>query len=274
MGQIDQTRVDTSHGRIRVVRHDGAGLPVLCIHGNSSSRAVFARQVQGELGARHRLITLDLPGHGESEDARDPFRTYTRPGLADAIVEVVDALEIKELAVIGWSLGGHLALELLSRPLAIRGVVATGAPPTRNGGLAEGFKSAAPSGAAGKKDLSQAEIEGFARTIFDDPPPAFLVEAIARSDGRFRERLMQAAREGAGADQRDLVAASPVPIAIINGASDPLINLDYIDTVPFANLWEGRQHRLPGGHAVFWNAAGAFNALASRFLVDIESGRA
>ncbi|WP_454719051.1 alpha/beta fold hydrolase [Caulobacter segnis] len=274
MGQIDQKMVQTSHGRVCVEHHDGPGLPVLCLHGNSSSRAVFARQVQGALGSRHRLITLDLPGHGASEDARDPTRTYTRPGLADAIMEVLEALEIRQLAIIGWSLGGHLALELMSRPVDVKGVVATGTPPTRHGAMSEGFKGSPPSGAAGKKDLSPAEIEGFAATIFGDPPPDFLVEAIARTDGRFRERLFQAAREGAGVDQRDLVASSPVPIAVVNGAFDPLINLDYINAVPFANLWEGRQHRLPGGHAVFWSAAEAFNALTSRFLADIESGAA
>ena len=53
-----------------------------------------------------------------------------------------------------------------------------------------------------------------------------------------------------------------------------LVNLDYCDTVAYANLWEGRCHRLSGlGHAPFWEAPGDFNPVLERFLQDVEAGR-
>jgi pimeloyl-ACP methyl ester carboxylesterase len=54
-----------------------------------------------------------------------------------------------------------------------------------------------------------------------------------------------------------------------------MINLAYIDSVVFGNLWEGRCHRLTGlGHAPFWEAPDNFDRILERFLRDVETGRA
>jgi pimeloyl-ACP methyl ester carboxylesterase len=42
------------------------------IHGNSSSSRAFSRQLDGPMGKRFRLVAVDLPGHGASDDAKDP----------------------------------------------------------------------------------------------------------------------------------------------------------------------------------------------------------
>ena len=47
-------------------------------------------------------------------------------------------------------------------------------------------------------------------------------------------------------DQRLIVESSPVPLAVVNGDTDRFVNLDYFDTVAYANLWESRCHRLNG----------------------------
>ena len=54
--------VDTSHGRLDCVETRGAGTTVLFIHGNSSCKEIFARQLGSELGSRYRMIAFDLPG--------------------------------------------------------------------------------------------------------------------------------------------------------------------------------------------------------------------
>ena len=56
----------------------------------------------------------------------------------------------------------------------------------------------------------------------------------------------------------------------MNGAEDRLVNLDYVDSISYANLWEARCHRLDrAGHAPFWHASLEFNALVERFLIDL-----
>jgi len=266
---------DTSHGCLVVEETGRGGTPVVLIHGNSSCRGVFSRQVQSRLAERHRLITFDLPGHGQSSDAPDPVRSYSLSGLADAVIELLAMLDITEAVVLGWSLGGHIGIEMLPRFQGMKGLLITGTPPIRRGAMADGFVAPPGGGVAGRHDLTDADIDGFASAMFGEPIEPFLREAIARADGRFRQRLFEAARMGEGVDQRVTVENSLVPLAVVNGESDPLIKLDYLDTVAYGNLWDGRCHRLNGvGHAPFWHASEEFNAIVERFLHDVETGAA
>ncbi|MDB5519218.1 MAG: alpha/beta hydrolase fold family protein [Tardiphaga sp.] len=270
-----QHSVVTSHGSLAVEECGRGGMPVLMIHGNSSCRGVFRHQLQGRLAENHRLIAFDLPGHGRSSDAPDPMRSYTLPGLADAAIELLEKLDVREAIVFGWSLGGHVGIQMVSRFPGMRGLMITGTPPVARNGFAQGFKPSPHMAAAGKQDLSPAEIEAFVQAIFGDGAEPFLRDAMARTDGRFRKRVFEASREGAGVDQRQTVESSPVPLAVVNGSADPLVNLDYLDTPAYANLWEGRCHRLPGlGHAPFWQAPDDFNPILERFVRDVETGRA
>jgi pimeloyl-ACP methyl ester carboxylesterase len=269
-----QHLVETSHGSLAVEENGAGDLPLLLIHGNSSCRGVFRHQMRGRLAETHRLIAFDLPGHGESSDAPDPVLTYTRPGLAAAAVELLGKLGIAECVVLGWSLGGHVGIDMLQMLPGIRGLMITGTPPTTRNGMAQGFKGSPHVGMASREHLSDDEIGIFLNAIFGNSAEPFLRQAMARTDGRFRKRLFEAARAGAGVDQRLTVESTLVPIAVVNGADDRLVNLDYIDGVAFANLWEGQCHRLPGvGHATFWEASSAFNLLLERFLRDVQASR-
>jgi pimeloyl-ACP methyl ester carboxylesterase len=123
-----------------------AAYPVLQIHGNSSRRGVFLHQLQGPLAENHRLIVFDLPGHGQSSNALDPTRSYTLPGLADAAVELLEKLDVNEAVVFGWSLGGHIGIEMVPRFPGMRGLMITGAPPVGPNNMAQGFNSSPQTG--------------------------------------------------------------------------------------------------------------------------------
>lgn len=262
--------VNTSHGFLAVEDNGRPGTPVVLIHGNSSCRKVFQRQFDAPFAQCRRLVAIDLPGHGDSSDASEPERTYTRSGLADALTELFDVVRIEEAIILGWSLGGHVGIELLSRVAKIKGLMIVGTPPVRNGGMAEGFNASPQYGFAGRPELSDENIAVFAKAMLGEPVPAFLPPAIRRTDGRFRQVLFDGARAGVGLDQRLAVEQSAVPIAVVNGAADPLVKLEYLDGVAYGNLWDGRCHRLPDvGHAPFWHKPAQFNAVLDRFLSDI-----
>jgi pimeloyl-ACP methyl ester carboxylesterase len=240
------------------------------IHGNSFSRGVFRHQLQGRLTEHHRLITFDLPGHGESSDAPDPMRSYSLPGFADAAVELLGKLGVDEAIVLGMSLGGHIGIEMVPRFAGMRGLMIVGSPPVSRDNMVQGFKGLPEVRVAGKQDLSAAEIDGFVHAIFGASAEPFMGDAVARADGRFRARLF----EVAGVDQRSVVESSPVPLAVVNGAADRVVNLDYFDSVAYAKLWEGTCYRVAGSdHAPFWEAPAEFNPLLERFLNEVESGR-
>jgi pimeloyl-ACP methyl ester carboxylesterase len=266
-----QYTLATSHGAIAVEEAGQGDVPVLLIHGNSSCRGVFRQQLAGKLAQDHRLIAFDLPGHGDSGDAPDPVRSYTRPGLADAAIEVLAKLGVGDVVLLGWSLGGHIALEMVPRLPRIRGVMISGTPPVGRGRMTDGFIPAPHMTLAGQEHLSPEEIDAFGHAIFGEGFAPFLREAMERTHGLARKILFEAARAGIGVDQRQVVETAPVPLAVVNGADDPFVRLDYLDSLRYAHLWEGECHRLPGlKHAPFWEAPEAFDPLLGQFLLDVS----
>jgi pimeloyl-ACP methyl ester carboxylesterase len=71
----------------------------------------------------HRVLTLDLLGHGESDRPPDMWR-YSMTEFGREVVALLDHLEIDEAAVLGTSLGANATLEVASlAPERLRGMV-------------------------------------------------------------------------------------------------------------------------------------------------------
>jgi len=249
--------VVTSHGTLAVEQRAEGETAVLLLHGNSSGRGVFRHQFEGSFAARYRMIAFDLPGHGQSSDALDPQRTYTLPGFADATLELLAALGISDAIVFGWSLGGHIAIEMISRYPGLRALRLSGSPPTGKlrgvNDMRKGFNTSPRASIAGEPVWSESDAHSFLHSLFGESADSFLLEAAMRADGRLRKRLLESSREGVGTNQREAVESATIPIAVVNGAEDPFVDLDYFETVNFQNLWDGVDHRLAGlGHAPFW----------------------
>jgi pimeloyl-ACP methyl ester carboxylesterase len=240
--------------------------PLLFVHGNSASRKVFGAQLADDFGSR-RLLALDLPGHGESDDATDPARAYTQRGYAATIAEFLDLLGIERVVVVGWSLGGHIGLELIPRFPGVAGLVVTGTPPVDKDTLTEGFRPTV--GYAGAEDITADQALEFAGQITVSPPPEWVVEDVRRTDGRARRIMFTSFSAGHDSDQKALVAQSPTPLAIIDGRDDPFINHDYVASLPYAALWRGAPTVLEGrGHAAFLEDPSRYNELIRAFLRD------
>jgi len=86
----------------------GHGEPLLLIHGLGCSGADWAFQVAA-LEHRFRLIIPDLPGSGHSSPPRSE---YTIAGFANALWRLMDHLKIPRANIVGFSLGGAVALEM------------------------------------------------------------------------------------------------------------------------------------------------------------------
>lgn len=271
---MSEKTIETSHGRIAVYDTAGGEIPLVMIHANSVCKETFHFQIEA-LAGKHRIIAIDLPGHGQSSDAVDPLRTYNFNGYADTISEVVEALHINRFAILGHSLGGHVALELMRLlPEKIAGTMIFGTPPIPPGpeGAALGFVPNPEFGYTGKQTLTDREIDMVVALALgsDAVHDAFWKAAVRRTDGRSRELMIDAALSGKHPDQRTLVETSPVPLAIVNGADDPVINLDYIDSLAFANLWNRGAVRVENaGHGLHWQRHREFNVLLDNFLTSV-----
>jgi pimeloyl-ACP methyl ester carboxylesterase len=270
-----QYRIETSHGSLAVEESGQGEIPLVMIHGSSYSRGVFRHQLQSSLTANHRLIAFDLPGSGESSDAPDPEETYTLQGFADAAIELLGKLGVTNAIVFGWSLGGHIGIEMIPLFAGLRGLMITGTPPVGPDEIAQAIKSMPMLGLAFKEKLSPAEVDAYVQGTVGKSAEPFMRDAVARADGRFRKTLFAKFGANPGPTQREIVESSPAPIAVVNGDAEPIVNVDYVETVRYANLWQKHCYRLAGlGHAPFWEGPREFNPLLDRFLADVESGRA
>jgi pimeloyl-ACP methyl ester carboxylesterase len=89
-------------------RATGIGAPLVLLHGLFASGEMFAPLV-GHLAGSYRLILPDLAGHGRSRDVRGPYRAAD---LAQDVVDILDANSVDQAAVMGYSQGGPVAIQL------------------------------------------------------------------------------------------------------------------------------------------------------------------
>lgn len=85
----------------------GKGQPVVMLHGWAMHTGVW-REFAQAIAKSRQVICLDLPGHGLSSS----ISPYDLEGLVDAIVS---ELPEQACSLIGWSLGGNIALRLLEK---------------------------------------------------------------------------------------------------------------------------------------------------------------
>ncbi|MBN8994041.1 MAG: alpha/beta hydrolase [Rhizobiales bacterium] len=270
---VVERMVQTSHAEIAVAETSGKGFPVVLIHGNSSCKEVFRNQLAGPLGETNRVVAIDLPGHGRSSNAFDPARTYSMPGYASAMMEALAGLGIDKAVVVGWSLGGHVGLEMMPLFEGMAGLMIMGTPPVSHGveAIQKGFQPTPSLLLAGKKDFTPEDVQAFAAITCGAMADAGLRRAIERTDGLARSMNFESLLAGKASDQRQLAENSRVPLAIVNGSEDPIVNVDYIGSLSYQNLWEGQCFVLKGlGHVPFLEAPKVFNPILGRFVTDME----
>ena len=250
---------------------------VIFIHGHCANKEFFDKQLKSPSLLNYRLIALDLPGYGESPPPKQAEKVYSFSGFADVVTEVVQAMKLNNLVIVGWSLGGHVALELTSRLPQLKGLLITGTPPIEisSVGLSKGFKALDPKilGSFGKGNLSHEEAQLFATISGYDfsKEKAFIVEAILETDEGAKTIYPSSIARGIGENELNIVNEWHGPIAVIAGEQEVAINNDYLlHEVKFRNLWEGKVHMISkGGHGVFMECPNAFNLIMERFFLDM-----
>ncbi len=97
---------------VRVVESGNEGArPVLLVHGWGGTSYTWRKQLSALAAAGFRPIAVDLKGHGLSDKPHDPVE-YRLGALVTHLREVMDALGITQVPIVGQSLGGRISLEL------------------------------------------------------------------------------------------------------------------------------------------------------------------
>ncbi|WP_131783263.1 alpha/beta fold hydrolase [Legionella gresilensis] len=255
-----------------------ASISLLFLHGHCTNKTFFHHQMNADVIKSYHRIAIDLPGYGLSPPPLSPLQTYSFPGFADTIISALQSLSIEKLFIIGWSLGGHIALEMVDKVPQLKGLLLTGTPPLEVSlqGIQKGFKALDPKIMAcfGKAHLTYTEAQLLASVSGYDgrAEKEFLVDAILNTDEKARILYPQSIIDGIGRNQCNIVANWDKPIAIIGGEDDIAINYDYVQhEVKFKNLWQDKIHFIKNaGHAVMLDKPDEFNQLILEFIHDLS----
>jgi pimeloyl-ACP methyl ester carboxylesterase len=111
-------------------RSTGAGEPIVMVHGTALSQAIWrGLGYVRDLGQDHRVITLDLRGHGRSDKPHDPA-AYRMDLFVSDILAVMDTLNVSRAHYVGYSLGGRVGFSLSSaHPDRLNRFVSAGGAP-------------------------------------------------------------------------------------------------------------------------------------------------
>jgi pimeloyl-ACP methyl ester carboxylesterase len=160
----------------------GSGEPTLVfIHGWSCDGRYWRGQVP-HFAQRHRVVTIDLAGHGHSGQEREAF---TMPAFGEDVKAVLEDLDVEQALLIGHSMGGPVAVETARLiPERVIGIVGV-----------DTFQNVAA-------EISQAQIDEMLEPIQQDFVPAtrhFVASMfIEETDATLRDWVIQ-----------DMAAASP-----------------------------------------------------------------
>jgi pimeloyl-ACP methyl ester carboxylesterase len=114
--------------------HGSGGTPLLLLHGGIVGSVTFAPLLPG-LSANRQVITIDLQGHGHTRDIDRPLRDET---MADDVAGVLAHLEIEQADLLGYSMGGGVALQTAFRhPEIVRKLIIVSATMRRDGSYPE-----------------------------------------------------------------------------------------------------------------------------------------
>ncbi|WP_082907800.1 alpha/beta fold hydrolase [Bradyrhizobium neotropicale] len=86
----------------------GRGEPVILLHGGLANANYWGHQVRA-LQGRYQVIVMDSRGHGRSSRNQEP---YGYDLMASDVVGLLDHLKIKKAAIVGWSDGAIIGLDI------------------------------------------------------------------------------------------------------------------------------------------------------------------
>jgi pimeloyl-ACP methyl ester carboxylesterase len=191
----------------------GAGEPALVfIHGGLADRTFWDGQLK-EFAGLHRVIALDLPGHGESGLNR---KKWGIPEFGADVKAVIEEEKLKNVIIYGNSLGGPVAIEaallLPNRVLGVVGVDTFQALDVR----------VTPEQAKERAELFQRDFAGalrqMVRELFHaDADPALIAEAESRMSGTSTEAAHAMFLSFAGYDVGAAASRLTMPLRAING---------------------------------------------------------
>jgi pimeloyl-ACP methyl ester carboxylesterase len=124
-----------------------------------------------------------------------------------------------------------------------------------------------------KGDLSEEEIEGWAKACFlsSVPVQSQFKQNIRRAHPAMRIGLGRALGNLEYDDETEIIRKLKIPFGIFHGELEPFVRLDYLQSLDAPTLWRGKVQIIPGGgHYPHIEEVEKFNALLDAFVTDVS----
>ena len=260
--QVTEGSVVSADGVPIHYRVQGEGSPALIfVHGWSCDKDYWNNQMVFFSG-KHKVVAIDLGGHGESGLNRDD---WTMEAYGEDVRAVADKLKLDKIVMIGHSMGGPVILDA-ARGLSSRVLALVGADTFHDFGK-EHSDEEKRKFIAGFHDDFQQNVNGFVRSMFPAIADPALVDRVAADMSSAPPRVALSAMKNLfDYDAKKTLEEVRIPVFCINADKYP------------TNILGNRQHAasfevllMPGvGHFVMLEEPEKFNALLAEVLKKFE----
>lgn len=264
---LEDKWLETAEGELTHYHEIGEGTPILFLHGSGTGVSAAANWWLNlpQIGEQARCIAIDSIGYGQTVVA--PGTQYGIRAWVDHAIRTLDALGIEKTWVVGNSLGGWLAFQMvLDYPERVLGIVSMGTG---------GAKQTAALKAHANPELT---LEGIKKTL-----SMFVVNKDLVTDELVKVRFEAAKNDYASDRLMEVVGARDrdrfefpldfekmkditVPVLLIHGVQDVVIPVsrtwDILNTVPHADAHIFSQC----GHWSQVEKADEFNTVIKEYL--------
>jgi pimeloyl-ACP methyl ester carboxylesterase len=218
----------------------GTGRPMILLHGGLGSGEMFGPTLP-VLAEQHQVIAVDLQGHGRTADIDRPIDIRL---MADDIAALIDHLRLDKPDVVGYSLGGGVALfTAVKYPDKVRRLVAASA---------HAWRDAIPP----EMLAQQAQVNAAAAEFMKDTPMYQLYQQVAPRPEDFPQLLDKIGESMAqNYDYTEDVRSLLVPTLLVAADADMAPPSHYVEMFKLLDGglrdggWMG-ENRPKGGHAL------------------------
>jgi pimeloyl-ACP methyl ester carboxylesterase len=218
----------------------GAGPPMILLHGGLGSGEMFG-PILPLLTDRHQVVAVDLQGHGRTADIDRPMDIRL---MADDIAALIDYLDLDRPDLVGYSLGGGVALQTAAKY------------PAKAGRLVVASANIRPDAIYPEMRAQQGQVSSAAVEFMKDTPMYQLYQRVAPRPEDF-PRLLDKIGESMSKDFdfTEEVRSLQMPTLIVAADADMAPPSHYVEVF---NLLGGGLHdggwtgegRPKGGHAL------------------------
>ncbi len=264
--------------KIHVEDTGGEGRPIVLIHGWPLSGASWKAQVPALSRAGYRVITYDRRGFGQSDK---PIAGYDYKTLADDLSGLIEALDLRDVTLVGFSMGGGEVVQYIADhgEGRLHSVVLASAIPPMMMKLPNNPEGTLEPEKAGKMTLdltadSDAFYDTFTKQFFSPNGDGNLLvteaqrqDALAVCKQASKMAALEAMQVFGIADFREDLKKISVPTLVIHGDADGVVPLEGSGARSHRAVAQSELHVISGGpHGVNVSHPEEFNSALLKFL--------